>query len=33
VDTQNWSGALRLYESVGFKTVRFYSFYRKSLDE
>jgi len=32
VDTQNLSGALRLYESVGFHPVRRFSFYRKQLE-
>jgi mycothiol synthase len=33
VDTHNWSGALRLYESVGFMPVKYYSIYRKPLGE
>lgn len=33
VDRQNLSGALRLYESVGFRKVKQMAFYRKSLAE
>ena len=32
VDTQNPTGALALYESVGFRPVRRYTSYRKPLD-
>jgi ribosomal protein S18 acetylase RimI-like enzyme len=32
VDTDNTSGALRLYESVGFRPVKRFSAYQKSLD-
>jgi ribosomal protein S18 acetylase RimI-like enzyme len=31
VDTNNPNGALRLYESVGFRSVKRYATYRKSL--
>lgn len=33
VDSQNLSGALRLYESVGFRQVKQMAFYRKSAEE
>ena len=33
VDTQNLSGALRLYESVGFRPVAHFTTYRKPLDD
>lgn len=33
VDTQNPNGALQLYESVGFKSVKRYTTYRKEIDE
>ncbi len=33
VDTQNPSGALRLYESVGYQEIRRHTFYRKALEE
>jgi ribosomal protein S18 acetylase RimI-like enzyme len=33
VDTQNLSGALRLYEFMGFRPVKRASIYRKPMDE
>jgi ribosomal protein S18 acetylase RimI-like enzyme len=32
VDTQNATGALQLYESLGYKAIKTYTTYRKALE-